>query len=182
MKAISSFFHALPRAPSDQRRVISLYIGLFGSVFLCFMPSLIVSLFAILFVILALFGLYLVREHSADGSFSKRHAVYMIRTFWTTNLFLLVFGVSSILFFLMFVKLSPLNPCVNALLDYGDFMLTHGNFDGLVRLFTPCEKPFLQLNQMVLFLSGFIAFFPGMAYFFVRFTRGFTRALKNKLI
>ncbi|MCB1784255.1 MAG: hypothetical protein KDI13_09690 [Alphaproteobacteria bacterium] len=167
---------------SEQRKIIALYLLFFGSIILGVLPSLYTALFSVVLLAVSMTAIYLLREHSTNDSFSKSHAIFLIRTFWTANLYLVISTVGSVLIFLMFVKLSPLNPCVHTVMDHAESILLSNDYTLLTKAVAPCEEKFMALNDKVIFICVILAAFPVLAYLTARFTRGFRKAVLDRNI
>jgi len=166
----------------EGRKVISLYLAFFGSLALAAIPSIYTAALSLIFLSFALLSLYRTRRHAKKNSLGKTHAHFLIRTFWNGNIIFMLSFVLSILYFLMFVRLSSLNPCVEAFLMNWEYLITSVNPRILLDFLTPCEKSFTQANQTTMQSTAFIAFSPVLLYLLSRFVRGWTHVIKNKNI
>lgn len=171
-----------PEGISESRRMISLYIAFFGSLVLGVFPSVFTAVLSLVFLLVTLLSLYLTRRNAEEDSLSETHARFLIRTFWNANIIALLSVILSVLYFLMFVRLGALNPCVNAFLSGWEYVVRSSSPKILTEFMAPCAAPFMDANETALHIASFIAFGPVLLYLAVRFTRGWLRVIRKKNI
>lgn len=165
-----------------RRKTLMLYLAFYGIITLGLIPAIAAAFLSISLLILMLIMLYKTAKEAEndDDAYTHSHAQHLIRTFWIGNFYLLISTFISILYFLMFVKLSTLTPCTHTLLNNLDVLAKTANIKDLLDIFMPCIEKFVFANKITLNISAFIAFFPVLLYLFIRFLWGWTHAVKNR--
>ncbi len=74
----------------DQKNILSLYVGIFISIILNFVPVYSVQVFGFVFFFASLISCYIYRSRSKENSLQHSHAVYLIKTIWIFSLFLFI--------------------------------------------------------------------------------------------
>lgn len=165
-----------------RRRVLALYIALYGAIALCLIPSFSAAIVSVIILILVVTVIYQTRKdaEARDDDFTYSHARHLIRTFWIANLYLAVFMIVSILYFMMFMRIAALTPCTRTLIENAEFLLQTANVKNLLDIVSPCAAKFVVANKPTLQTSAVLAFGPALLYLLIRFLWGWPRALRYR--
>ncbi len=159
----------------DQKKIIGLYM-IFGiSILLCMIPHIAAAIISMPALLFALVVAYRMRAGMAEDSLKHNHATYVIRTIWIGSFLASVTVIAASVYLFYTLDNAPLMPCLERLVSVDPekaLMMIDS-------LFGPCYGPYLSANLHVFIVGGAIAAGAPLAYFVLRFIRGFSRALKG---
>ncbi len=162
----------------DKRKILTCYGLFFISIFLALIPFGSVAIFAIMFCICVLAGIYSMRAKAYEGGFVHTHMTFLIRTFWRVNLYAIVTILFAGLYLFIFADYKSINVCI----DVMSRAINMGDISRIEALITSCETLFFKENQKQLVISAVIALGPIAAYLLHRLLKGGSLALNNMAV
>lgn len=163
----------------EKKHVLNLYAAFGVSLLVSLVPSVIVALISLAFIIGVLGAAYVLRKRAAPESLMENHALYIIRTIWIATALSLVTLAAGSAYMLPNIDYSAFGTCAAGLAQKGqDYAQTAGFMEIYVAA-EPCMKPFLDMNLRLFIITALIAALPVVLYFVIRFVRGLSRAVKG---
>lgn len=166
----------------ERHIIYASYAVFFSSFCFIFTFNMAVSVFAIMINVCALAAIYSLRAKSDEDSLLENQCTMLIRTFWKTNLFLLIFAALAMFYLLIAVDLLPLKPCLSFLEHHikRGFSSWNGQTSSVV--LDACFQSFLKNNSNTLISGSFIAFSFPLSYLIFRLGRGLKYLSGSRLL
>ncbi len=164
----------------EQHSLFSFYAVFFLSFVCAFIPVGFVFVFSIMICVCTLATIYAVRSKSEEDSLTENHCSFLIRTFWRTNLYLLISTLISLLYLLIMIDYMPLKPCLQYLERHLLSAITNWNYAAIGKILKACYAPFIVSNSKTMLAGTFLAIFPPLSYLIFRFGRGIKYLIRSK--
>lgn len=174
--------NAITNNKKEIRRILALYVILFISMLVSFVPINIASLFAAMVCVCTLSVIYSIRSTAEEDGITENHTTYLIRTFWRANLFVLISSLVSLLYLTIFVNYVTLQPCISYISDNITYIIRHGSLKTIMMIMEPCGNVFYNKNQHHLIIAALIAFLPSLFYLLIRCAQGSILVIKNERV
>ena len=163
----------------DKKSVINLY-AMFGvGLILSLVPSTLVSIVALFFMVAVLIAGYGLRKKATPDSLAENHATYVIRTIWIGTLFSVITVSLGGLYLLSDIDYSAFQPCAENLAAQGDALMQNPTYGAVWGSSEPCMNNFINENFRLLTIAAIIAALPVLIYFGYRYGKGLSRAMKG---
>ncbi len=166
----------------EQNSLFSFYAVFFLSFVCAFVPVGFVAVFSVMICVCTLATIYATRSKSEEDSLTENHCSFLIRTFWRTNLYLLISAVVASLFLLVAIDYMPLKPCLSYIERHFLSSLTSWNQAAIGRIMNACYAPFMKGNSQTMLIGTILAIFPPLSYLIFRFGRGVKYLIRSKLL
>lgn len=164
---------------TEKTTVLALYAAFGVSMILCLIPSVVMGVVSLLFIIGVLIAAYAIRRRAAAESLTENHATFIIRTIWIASLISVVTLAAGSAVMLEGIDYSPFSPCAETLAGKGTAALESAGFREIYAAAEPCMHGFITTNLRLLTLTSAIVAVPVILYILIRYLRGFSRALKG---
>ena len=162
----------------ERYKIIALYIVFFLSFSIAIVPVSAAPVFALMICVCTLATIYSFRMNSEEDGLLENHTTFLIRTFWRSNLYLIITSFVAVLYLLVSVDYQPLGPCFDTL----NSALNNGNFSRLIEIANICDDIFFEKNAYNIKVMGFIAFFPILLYLLLRCVKGWIHIVQYKMV
>lgn len=171
--------HLLPNSTDpDKKAVLNLYSAFGVALVLSLVPSALVSLVALFFLLGVLISAYRMRKKFEMESLGENHTTYIIRTIWIGTLFSVISVSAAGIYMLSGIDYTAFQPCAEGLAAQGADA-ANASFDVIWGAAEPCFDNFINENFKLLSISALVAAGPIILYFAYRYAKGLTRALKG---
>lgn len=171
----------LPPTHNDpgKKKVTNLY-AMFGvGLVLSLVPSTIVSIVALFFMVAVLVAGYGLRKKSEPESLAENHATYIIRTIWIGTGFSVISVSLAGIYMLSGIDYSAFQPCAETFAGQGAAAIQNPSYEAVWSASEPCFNNFINENFQLLTISALIAAVPILIYFGYRYGKGLSRAMKG---
>jgi uncharacterized membrane protein len=163
----------------EQKKIVRIYAAFGASLILSLVPLVIAAGISLLLGLGVLVIAYVLRTDTEEGSLTENHMTFIIRTIWIGCFVSLITMMVASLYLFQNLDNTPLQVCANDILNTFSNM-TAFEPETLERfLDSACFIDYWRVNIRTFVISGVMAAGPVLLYFFVRYTRGFTRATRG---
>lgn len=166
----------------QSRTILIVYFIFFASFIVALVPLSIASIFALMICVCTLAVIYSIRSRAEEDSITENQMTFLIRTFWRTNLYLVITCALGGGYLVTFADYLPLKPCTDYFERYFLSIANNMSLEKLVIIFSKCEGDFTQSNWKHLMISMTIVICPALSYMIYRITKGTHAVFNNSLI
>lgn len=140
----------------DQKHVLNLYAAFGVSLLLAIVPSLMISIIALLFILGVLIAAYWLRSRAAAESLSENHATYIIRTIWISTFVSSITLTIGSAYMLAGIDYTAFTPCAQSMAAQGPEFAQSASFQQIFEIAEPCMSAFIDFNLALLTITAVI--------------------------
>lgn len=157
----------------EQQQTLQIYAAFGTALILSLVPHIWAAGVSTVLGLGTLCAAYALRAGNEDGSLIENHMTFIIRTFWIGSLLILVtLGIGGF-YMLSYIDHAPMMACAEKLLNATAETTNVANLSAQLE---PCMETYIATNKITFIISGLIIAGPVLAYFLMRYAKGFLRA------
>lgn len=173
-----------PDHTDPEQKPTLMFYGIFGTgVIMTLVPALFAAIFALVIITGVLIAAYAARKSAETGGLLENHLTFIIRTIWIASLFAFFTTIIATVYMMQNIDYTPIYVCMERTLNITQQILLTADTQKLMQIGQQiaqfCMPDFVGANFKVFMNATLIAGAPILAYVLMRFTRGFSRALRG---